>query len=81
MSATRLSARAVAQMVRIGQGWAPRRRGRVTVIHQVHRANRNVEAYLEGDDPRVPHTRFVLSFGELGSKYRLLDDTRTEGAA
>jgi hypothetical protein len=78
MSAQKLSARAVRRLVRIGQRWARRRDGAVVVIYQVHHADRSAEAYLEGEDPRAPRTRFQLGFGELGAKYRMRegDDAR-----
>ena len=75
----RLSARTVTRLVRFGQRWARRRDRTVIVIFQIHRAERNVEAHLDGDDPRVPGTRFLVTFAELGTKYRLLDDTHRGG--
>jgi len=53
----------------------------VIVICEIHRAERNVEAHRDGDDPRVPGTRFLVTFAELGTKYRMLDDTDTKEAA
>jgi hypothetical protein len=81
MSAQKLSARAVRRLVRIGQRWARRRDGAVVVIYQVHHADRSVEAHLEGEDPRVPRTRFPVGFGELGAKYRLLEGADAREAA
>jgi len=78
----RVSARTVARDIRIGQRWAPRRGdGTVIVVYQIHRGERKLEAHHDGDDPHVPGTRFLVGFGELGTRYRPLDDKHTEEAA
>ena len=79
MSRGRLSASAVRRIVGIGQRWG--RDERVIVIYQVHRGERKVEAHLEDEDPCVPGTRFLVSFADLGSKYRPLDNTHAKDAA
>lgn len=80
MSGTRLSARAAARLVRIGQRWQHRKTKEAVVIYQVHRAERRVEAYPEGADPRLPRTRFYVSFAELGSRYAPADGRESEAA-
>ena len=77
----RLGARTVAGLVGIGQRWARPRDGMIAVIYQVHRGERTAELHFDGDDPHVPGIRFLISFAELGSEYRLLDDQHTKEAA
>ena len=74
MSRRRLSARAVRRGVGVGQRWTRRRDGIVVVVYQVHRGEGTVEVCCEGADPRVPHTRWLVGFGELSSRYRPLED-------
>jgi hypothetical protein len=81
VSEGRLGPNVVRRLVGIGQRWAHRREEMVVVIYQVHRGERTVEAHRVGEDPRVPHTRFVLAFPELGAKYRLLDEGDSREAA
>ncbi len=68
-----MGVRAVAREVRIGQRWRGRKGGQLIVVYQCHRAERRVEAYAEGGDPRARGGRFYVGFQELASKYELLD--------
>jgi hypothetical protein len=81
MSRRRLSASAVRRVVGIGQRWTRRRDGIVVVVYQVHRGEGTVEVSCEGADPRVPHTRWLVGFVELSSKYRQLEHADAEKAA
>ena len=77
MSPPKLTVRAVHQRVGIGQRWRRRHDGQVIVVYQVHRAERRVEAHLDGSDPTAGRSRFLLAFAELAAGYELLNDRHT----
>lgn len=68
----------VSQIVGIGQRW--RRKGTLTVyvVYQVHRKDRMVDLFKEGDDPARKGAIMREKFVRLG-KYYTNQNNRTEG--
>jgi hypothetical protein len=64
--------------LRIGQRYQRKSRKKseqhVIVIYQIHRHDKQVRAYQEGETGPVHRALFSVNFSTLSDKYRLLDD-------